>query len=111
MNNRLCLHCLVPLAVEEGPCHVRCIKKFYNQNTLPLLPYALDELDRLAEIVVKSRVTIPGVQPKISLHIAAEKGQSRLTIVGLWGRYILKPPVGAYPAISTCSTDQFKIIS
>ncbi|HPS57717.1 MAG TPA: HipA domain-containing protein [Spirochaetota bacterium] len=97
MNNRLCLHCSEQLLPGEELCHLKCIKKFYHSNALPSLPYGIEELGKLAENVVMNHITIPGVQPKISMHITTENGLNRFTIVGLWGRYILKPPVGIYP--------------
>ncbi len=97
MDNTVCLHCYEELPASGEMLHNKCIKNFYHQNSLPLLPYSMDDLGKLAEDVVLKRITIPGVQPKISLHLSAERSQSRFTIVGLWGRYILKPPVGIYP--------------
>jgi serine/threonine-protein kinase HipA len=99
MNNPFCLHCYEELTAPDELLHNKCIKNFYHQNTLPLLPYGIDELNKLAEDVVLKRITIPGVQPKISLHLKTESGPSRFTIVGLWGIYILKPPVGIYPSL------------
>jgi serine/threonine-protein kinase HipA len=40
---------------------------------------------------VNERLALTGVQPKISLSLSGEKGNKRLTLVGLWGDYILKP--------------------
>src|SRR5690606_3134105 len=40
---------------------------------------------------------VTGVQPKLSLTLQKEKGAARLTIVGLWGEYILKPQHERYP--------------
>ena len=47
----------------------------------------------MAQIVVEKRTTVTGVQSKLSIdleHDAAGNPQ-RLTIVGVMGRYILKP--------------------
>ena len=42
--------------------------------------------------MVKSQITVTGVQPKLSLGISSiDEAPDRLTIVGLWGEYILKP--------------------
>jgi serine/threonine-protein kinase HipA len=53
----------------------------------------------MAERIVQHRVTVPGVQPKLSLHLEHRGGRkdSRFTLVGLEGGYILKPPVAEYP--------------
>lgn len=97
MNKDICLHCYGELRYDEKLYHKRCVKNLFHLSDPPDLPYGADELGKLAESVIRHRVTIPGVQAKISMHISAEKGRSRFTIVGLWGRYILKPPVGIFP--------------
>ena len=56
----------------------------------------------VAEQIVSSQITITGVQPKLSLNIeptSKDTPQKRLTIVGLWGNYILKPPTSTYPQL------------
>jgi serine/threonine-protein kinase HipA len=54
----------------------------------------------LAKDVVERSVTIPGVQPKLSMSVvkaARENSDARLTVVGaLGGSYILKPPSEKY---------------
>jgi serine/threonine-protein kinase HipA len=51
-------------------------------------------MEQLALQVVKSQITLTGVQAKLSLELTpSEKGEAkRFKIVGLWGDYILKPP-------------------
>ena len=53
----------------------------------------------MAESVVRSQIAMPGVQPKLSLHLehGGSKEGERFTLVGLEGGYILKPPVTSYP--------------
>jgi serine/threonine-protein kinase HipA len=66
----------------------------------PLFPYSTDDIGRLALEVVRSRVTIPGVQQKLSVDLGKDdEGTQRFTIVGLWGRYILKPQTEQYPSL------------
>nr|WP_303681367.1 HipA domain-containing protein [Pelodictyon luteolum] len=70
--------------------------------TPPILPYDETELEALALTVVRNHVTIPGVQPKLSLHLDRPEKRlkpQRFTIVGLWGKYILKPPSPSYPQL------------
>src|SRR5690606_22473849 len=50
-----------------------------------------EKLNQLAEITVNERLALTGVQPKISLSLNEDQGNKRLTLVGLWGDYILKP--------------------
>jgi serine/threonine-protein kinase HipA len=79
--------------------HSRCSRKIFGTVVPPELPYTENELIKLAEQVVKSQKTVPGVQPKLSLGIQKMKeseNPSRFTIVGLWGEYILKPQTRDY---------------
>lgn len=77
---------------ESSDYHPRCSTKIYGSPIPPIIPYGKKDLIRLAEKVIRSRTTLTGVQPKLSLDIEkAEKSSKRFTIVGLWGRYILKP--------------------
>lgn len=97
-NNRKCLLCYQPLGANEITYHARCSKKFFGKSTAPLLSYKLEELDEIGKQVIRGSVTIPGVQAKLSLHLAQRGREAgRLTLVGLWGNYILKPPVEKYP--------------
>lgn len=77
---------------ESSDYHTRCSQKIYGSSTPPALPYCKADLVKLAKQVIRSRTTLTGVQPKLSLDIEkVEKSSRRFTIVGLWGRYILKP--------------------
>jgi serine/threonine-protein kinase HipA len=62
----------------------------------PKIPYTLDQMAELAKYVVEQSVAVPGVQPKLSMSLVKEAGQTanrRLTVVGtLGGDYIFKPP-------------------
>ena len=99
MNNPACHICLEPKGSQPGLYHRSCCEKLFGSSTPPVLPYSWEELNTLAEQVVRQHVTVPGVQPKLSMHL--EKGGdqpgSRLTLVGLEGGYILKAPVAQYP--------------
>ncbi|MDD2256528.1 MAG: HipA domain-containing protein [Bacteroidales bacterium] len=87
-----CLYCYQELTEETTDFHPRCSKKIFGSADTPLLPYAKDEIESLAEKIVRSQTTLTGVQAKLSLDLEKTKGASqRFTIVGLWGRYILKP--------------------
>lgn len=54
-------------------------------------------MHELAEQIVRQSITVTGVQPKLSLDLDSQDGTTRLTLVGLWGRYVLKPPYALYP--------------
>ncbi len=87
MNN--CLFCYQP--VETGEYHAACSKKFFGLTQVPVLELDKEKLNQLAQITVNERLALTGVQPKISLSLNSENGSKRLTLVGLWGDYILKP--------------------
>ena len=87
-----CLYCYGQLADDVNDFHPRCAKKIFGSNTAPILPYTKNDIESLAEQIVRSQTTLTGVQAKLSLDIEKSKGEAqRFTIVGLWGGYILKP--------------------
>jgi serine/threonine-protein kinase HipA len=96
MKIKNCLICGLPIEGEMGEYHRRCSRKLFGSEIAPQMPYSLRNLDLLAEQVVDtSFATVTGVQKKLSLTLQeGEKG--KLTFVGLWGDYILKPPVESY---------------
>ena len=94
-----CLYCYQVLGKDEKDFHSTCSKKFFGQPIPPILPYTELEMKDLATQIIRSQITIPGVQPKISLDLTSNENRSnpkRFTIVGLWGKYILKPPAPQY---------------
>lgn len=50
----------------------------------------------MASQVIKEQTSLTGVQPKLSLNLNKHEGKRRLTIVGLWGGFIMKPQTDAY---------------
>lgn len=98
-----CLFCYQPLEPHAAAdFHSLCSKKIFGQPIPPELPYREKEMEELATQVIRSQITVPGVQPKISLDIQSgrEKNEpKRFAIVGLWGNYILKPPTPLYPQL------------
>ena len=90
-----CLYCYQNLE-NEVDYHSKCIKTFFQTKAAPVLPYKFDELNILAKAAVEQSVTIPGVQPKLSLGLIDSElkngHKGRLTILNaLEGNYILKP--------------------
>ncbi len=94
-----CLYCYKELTGGERDFHKSCSKKIFGTPQVPLLPYTRANIAEPAREVIRSQTTLTGVQEKLSLDIAKEgKGTpERFTIVGLWGRYILKPQTEQYP--------------
>jgi serine/threonine-protein kinase HipA len=101
MNHR-CLYCLQPLDVESSnEYHAKCSRAFFGSTKAPELPYGTSELHELARQTVGRSISVTGVQPKLSLAFEknVKAGVSRLTLVGLWGNFILKPPHATYPEL------------
>ena len=100
MHNK-CLYCYKELESSEGDYHRRCSFELFGTEMPPQLDYSLDQMAELAKNVVERRVSVPGVQPKLSLsmvHQAMAEEHDRLTVVGaLGGNYILKPPSNGFP--------------
>ena len=95
-----CLYCYKELNANETDFHKACSKRFFGSATPPLLALDQEQLENLArEIVIKS-IAVTGVQPKLSLQLEKSPDQApRLTLVGLYGDYILKPPSKEYPCL------------
>ena len=97
MKNR-CLYCYEPLVDGEVDYHAKCCRKLFGTSQAPILPYTSSEVRVLADEVVRSQTTVTGVQPKLSLDFDQMSNlPKRFTIVGLWGRFILKPQTERYP--------------
>ncbi|MCH5260626.1 MAG: HipA domain-containing protein [Lachnospiraceae bacterium] len=94
-----CLYCYQELEEGQKDFHPRCAHKFFGTKEVPLLEYRHEDLDRLAEQVIRAQTSLTGVQPKLSLNLSKHEGTSRLTIVGLWGDYIFKPQTEDYPQL------------
>jgi len=91
-----CLFCYKELNSSEIDFHAVCSKKFFGTSPPPILPYTRADIKGLAEQIVHSQTTITGVQPKLSFDVERINKNSRFTIVGLWGKYILKPQTEQY---------------
>lgn len=96
---RKCLFCYNELELEQVDFHPACSRKIFGSDIAPILNYTRDNISTLAKQIIRSQTTLTGVQPKLSLEINRKDKNSpkRFTIVGLWGKYILKP-----------QTDQFE---
>ena len=98
MKNK-CLYCY-NLVGEEQDFHKKCSLKFFGVFPAPKIEYTLNQMDELAKNIVERRISVPGVQPKLSMSLVS-KAEKRLTIVGaLGGQYIFKPPSDRYPEIA-----------
>lgn len=94
-----CLYCYEPLFNTTSDFHEACNKRFFGQLKTPQLAYSLDNLQELATQVIQSQMAVTGVQAKVSLSLYRKQEKNltkKLTIVGLYGDYILKPPSEHY---------------
>ncbi len=100
MSNK-CLYCYKDLNTE-GDFHTSCSLSFFGSPEPPALNYTIDEMAELARQVVENSITVPGVQPKLSLSfikdVLKDETNGRLTVLGaMGGNYILKPQNKVYP--------------
>ena len=98
-SEKTCYICLQTLHSGQSLYHPACCKKLFGSSIPPELPYTWSRLNVMAESIIRRQITVPGVQPKLSLHLE-RKGTSnpaRFTLVSMEGGYILKPPVREYP--------------
>jgi serine/threonine-protein kinase HipA len=96
---RRCLYCYEPLFSNTSDFHEACNKRFFGQLKTPQLAYDLNDLQKLATQVIQSQMAVTGVQAKVSLSLYRKQEKNltkKLTIVGLYGDYILKPPSEHY---------------
>ena len=92
-----CLYCYQPLSKDEIDFHPSCSKKIFGTTQPPVIDFDLKKLEELAKQIIIESKALTGVQPKLSLNIKKQINEMpRLTIVGLQGDYILKPPSAQY---------------
>lgn len=101
MNNNTegkCLFCYEEITDGNKHYHPKCAKKMFGTKHAPLLPYTRDNIEELAIHILENSTSITGVQPKLALDInrGGKNEPDKLTIVGLWGNYILKPQSSRY---------------
>ena len=88
-----CLHCYKSLSDGEIDYHKGCARRIFESAIVPVLPYTRANIKELAREIVAASTTVTGVQAKLLLDVSRGKAgdAQRFTIVGLWGKYILKP--------------------
>ena len=95
-----CLYCYKELSANETDFHKACSKQFFGSATPPLLTLNKEQLESLAKEIIIRSIAVTGVQPKLSLQLEKTRNEApRLTLVGLYGDYILKPPSEQYPCL------------
>jgi len=101
MSNGNCHACFLPLGKGEKVYHPKCAKEFWGQDPIYSLELGMDEIEELAKQEINQRISVPGVQPKISMSIIHDQSKkARLTVIGVIdGKFILKPPFNEYPGL------------
>ncbi len=95
-----CLCCGKPLRTpDETGWHKACIKRFFGTTKLPEIEFDDKTLNLLATETTNKGFTVPGVQKKLSLHLASDSNKPRLTLVNYPTGYILKPQVAEFKAL------------
>lgn len=95
-----CLYCYQALEKTEIDFHSSCAKKIFGTPQQPVIDFDLKQVEDLAKQIIIQSKAVTGVQPKLSLNIDKHKNEiPRLTIVGLHGDYILKPPSALYKGL------------
>lgn len=100
MSAERCLGCYRDLEVGQRDYHPSCSRKLFGTPVPPELPFTEKDLLDLGEQSVLHSTTVTGAQTKLSVGLLRGKGGSvpdRLTIMGVLGSHILKPPAAQYP--------------
>jgi serine/threonine-protein kinase HipA len=82
----------------DGQWHVKCIRRFFGTTTMPKIDISSDYIDKIARETSDKKITVPGVQKKISLHLSKEE-EYRLTLVDYHAGYILKPQTAEFTSL------------
>lgn len=101
-QTKKCLCCYKAIGQETaGEYHPACAQKLFGTRKTPELQYTRDNIEALALQILEKSTSVTGVQPKLSLDInrGGKNEPDKLTIVGLWGNFILKPQSPTYTAM------------
>lgn len=101
-QTKKCLCCYRNIGQETtGDYHPACAQKLFGTRKIPELQYTRDNIEALALQILEKSTSVTGVQPKLSLDInrGGKNEPDKLTIVGLWGNFILKPQSPTYTAM------------
>ena len=89
------MKCLKCYKDSDDFYHKNCANVFFKSKKTPILNYTLEDIEKLAKKLVQTNITIPGVQPKLSLHLD-KSNSNKMTIVGFEGDFILKPQAKSF---------------
>jgi len=97
-----CLCCYKPLDVSSQSIveyHETCSNGLFGTLLVPSISLSQDDIAEMAQNLLLGQRSVTGVQPKLSIDLSKadlQAGPARITMVGMWGRYIVKPQTEAY---------------
>ncbi len=84
--------CLICYEESDDIYHDECMIKIFGKRINPVVDIDNKTLEKLAKSQLNKKLTISGVQKKLSLELVEDQGKnSRMTVTDLWGRFIFKP--------------------
>jgi serine/threonine-protein kinase HipA len=84
--------CLICYEKADEIYHDECMTYVFGKKINPIVDIDNELLEKLAKNQLNKKLTIAGVQKKLSLDLTEENGKiSRMTFTDLWGRFIFKP--------------------
>lgn len=84
--------CLICYEESDEIYHDECMIKIFGKKINPVVDIDNKTLEKLAKRQLNKKLTIAGVQKKISLELVEDQGKNlRMTVTDLWGRFIFKP--------------------
>ncbi len=83
--------CLICYGACDDQYHTECSKKIFGSNFIPFLEISSKDIRHLACSSINRRLSLTGVQKKLSLDFQGSGKSRRLTITNFCGQYILKP--------------------
>lgn len=95
-----CLVCMEALESPKNLYHKKCAQNLFGFGHAPIINISESDFEQLALLQINQRLTLTGVQRKLSLSTSVSEKKERLTVVGFDGRFILKPSSVDYPEMS-----------
>lgn len=113
----ICLYCGKQIdenasnSEKKEQWHKKCIHAFFGTDQMPSIDVNKQELEHLVRKTVKEKITVPGVQKKLSLHLSDDASNPKLTIIDHPTGYILKPQSADYIALPEAEHFVMKLAS
>lgn len=84
--------CLICYEKSDEIYHDACMVSVFGKKIVPFVDIDNLFLEKLATDQLNQKLSISGVQKKLSLDLREERGKkNRMTVTNLWGRFIFKP--------------------